>query len=144
MLKRLKNMGASTKVLLDVYCKQVRSVVEFAAVVWTSGLTLENSIQIERVQKSAFSVILGPAYKSYHEACSSLNMETLEDRRKQLSSTFATKSATHPEHRSWFVQNMNNINTRSEKTPYLPAQGRTQRFMNSPIPYLTELLNANS
>ena len=144
MLKRLKNMGASRKVLLDVYCKQVRSVVEFAAVVWTSGLTLENSMRIERVQKSAFAVILGPAYKSYEEACATLTMETLEERRELLSVTFATKSAMHLEHRSWFVQNVNKLNTRSKKPPYLPAQGRTQRFMKSPIPYLTELLNTNS
>ena len=118
--------------------------MEFAAVVWTSGLTLENSMRIERVQKSAFAVILGPAYKSYEEACATLTMETLEKRRELLSVTFATKSAMHQEHRSWFVQNVNNLNTRSKKPPYLPAQGRTQRFMKSPIPYLTELLNTNS
>ena len=49
LMKRLKSMGASAETLLDVYCKQVRSVLEFAAVVWSSGLTQENSTQIERV-----------------------------------------------------------------------------------------------
>ena len=52
-------MGASTATLSDVYTKHVRSVLEFAAVVWSSSLTKENSMTIERVQKSAFSVIIG-------------------------------------------------------------------------------------
>ena len=143
MIKRLKKMGASRNVLLDVYCKQVRSVVEFASVVWTSGLTRENIMQIERVQKSACAVILGPEYRSYEEACISLDIETLEKRREQLAYTFATKSAEHPVHTHWFVENQNIVNTRSKKPAFVPPQGRTQRFANSPLPYLTGLLNAN-
>ena len=91
LLRRLKTMGASTATLLDVYCKQVRSVLEFAAVVWNSGLTLENTTQIERAQKSAFAIILGAEYKSYNEACTKLKMETLDLRRKKLSLNFAKK-----------------------------------------------------
>ena len=47
MLRRLKQLGATKSEFLDVYNKQVRSVVEFAAVVWTAGLTAENRKQIE-------------------------------------------------------------------------------------------------
>ena len=142
MLRRLKCMGATRQVLLDIYAKHVRSVVEFSSVVWTSGLTRESIIQIERVQKIAFAVILGPDYKSYKEACVSLTMETLEKRREKLAYSFARKSAKHPEHKHCLVQNQNNVNTRSQKPAFVPAQGRTQRFMCSPIPYLTDLLNS--
>ena len=55
-------MGASRATLLDVYIKQVRSVVEYAAVVWNGGIILDNVAQLERVQRSAFSVILGKQY----------------------------------------------------------------------------------
>lgn len=141
IIKRLKMMGASTQTLLDVYCHQVRSVLEFSAVVWTSGLTQENSTQIERVQKSAFAVILGAKYCSYQEACARLSMETLHKRRKKLSETFAKNAAKHPIHKSWFKENTTTRNTRSVKEPFKPAQARTRRFLKSAIPYLTEMLN---
>ena len=141
ILKRLKTMGASTKTLLDVYCQQVRSVLEFSAVVWTSGLTQENTTQIERVQKSAFAVMLGAKYGSYQEACAKLAMETLLKRREKLSVAFAKNAAKHPIHKSWFSENTTTRNTRSAKEPFKPAQARTRRFLKSAIPYLTELLN---
>ena len=92
MLKRLKQMGASIPTLLDVYTKHVRSVLEFAAVVWNSSLTKENITTIERVQKCAFSVILGVRYNSYEEACKFLKMESLSKRRQTLSRKLAIKS----------------------------------------------------
>ena len=57
MLRRLKPLGASEEDLLDVYEKQIRSVLEFASPVWTSGLTNDEKNQIERVQKAAFSIL---------------------------------------------------------------------------------------
>ena len=80
LIKRLKQMGASRSALIDIYTKHVRSVLEFAAVVWNSSLTQENIITIERVQKAAFSVILGRKYNSYEEACKSLKMDQLSNR----------------------------------------------------------------
>ena len=49
MLRRLKLNGANTNELKDIYSKHVRSVVEYAAVVWHSSLTRENTTDIERV-----------------------------------------------------------------------------------------------
>ena len=141
LLKRLKAMGASTETLLDVYCKQVRSVLEFAAVVWSSGITQENTTQIERVQKSAFSVILGVQYRSYEDACEKLSMETLYNRREKLALHFANSAVNHPVHNSWFMENDTSRNTRSDKQAFKPAQARTNRFLKSAIPYLTNLLN---
>ena len=62
LLRRLKNLGASESQLFDVYTKQIRSVLELAVPVWHSSLTSTDSLNIERVQKSAFHVILGPKY----------------------------------------------------------------------------------
>ena len=144
LIKRLKQMGASTRALLDTYIKHVRSVVEFAAVVWNSSLTHECINAIERVQKSAFAVMLGSRYQSYHEACQILAMEKLSKRRETLSLKFATKSSLHPIHKHWFVENQTESLTRSIPSKYKPVQGRTQRLLNSAIPYLTELLNNNN
>ena len=59
MLRRLKGLGASEDEILDVYEKQVRSVLELAVPVWQPRLTLADRKQIERVQKSAFYIIMG-------------------------------------------------------------------------------------
>ena len=83
-IERIRSMGASAETLWDVYCKQVRSVLEFTAVVWSSGLTQENSTQIERIQKSAFAVIMGVQYASNEKSCAKLSMETLYIRMEKL------------------------------------------------------------
>ena len=45
---------------------------------------------------------------------------------------------------NWFVDrtvNMENIQTRSDKTGFIPVETRTRRYSRSPLPYLTSLLN---
>ena len=140
-LRRLKSMGASREVLVDVYNKQIRSPLEFAAVVWNAGLKKDDITKIERVQKSAFAIILGAQYNSYDEACRALNMKHLSERRKILSLKFAKKASKHPIHSKWFVKNPEETYTRLKKPTYKPVCGRTDRFLNSPIPYFTNLLN---
>ena len=39
MIKRLKNYGANLNDLKEVFFKQIRTVLEFGAPVWNSGLT---------------------------------------------------------------------------------------------------------
>ena len=51
-----------------MYQLRVRSTLEFAAPVFSSGLTQD---QLEMVQKKAFAIILGRAYVSYESALES-------------------------------------------------------------------------
>ena len=95
MLKRLKKNGASLDDLKDVYCKQVRSILEFGVPVWNCGLTQEEIIDIERVQKSFLYIALGNAYHGYGDALEIMQLETLEDRRSNLSKSFALKALKH-------------------------------------------------
>ena len=53
MLRRLKALGARDDEILDVFYKQIRSVLELAVAVWQPRLTLAENKQIERVQKCA-------------------------------------------------------------------------------------------
>ena len=141
LLRRLKKLGASRAALCDIYAKNVRSVLEFSAVVWHSSLTKKNTAQIERVQKAVFAIILDKQYTTYKTACSVLNMDTLSDRRIKLANTFALKASTHPIHRDWFIPNQNQTVTRQKLPKFKPPQARTARFLNSAIPFLTECLN---
>ena len=140
MLRRLKNLGASIDDLVDVYSKQIRSILEYAVPVWHSSLTGQQRLDLEIIQKSAFSIILGDDYRSYRVALKSLNMETLQSRRVKLCSKFATKSSKSTKFSRWFKVKDKAFNTRQKKK-YCEVYSRTVRFERSPIPFLTSLLN---
>ena len=151
MLRRLSNLGATKGEMVDVYQKQVRSVLEMAVPVWQAGLNKQDAKQIERVQRTAFYIILGDEYGYYENAPKELQCDRLTDRRYKLCQNFVKKAVKHPQFKSWFVENSDptpNFETRSRntatKTKYQPVRTRTDRFQNSPLPYLTNILNTLS
>ena len=148
MLRRLKQLGASQSELVDVYQKQVRSVLELAVPVWQPGITVQEKYQIERVQKCALYIILGENYLNYIHALEMVGLDNLEERRVKMCDNFARKASKHPKYKTWFCKESNEppiVNTRGKKqkvTPmFKPVDTRTDRFKNSPLPYLTALLN---
>ena len=131
--------------MLDVYYKQIRCILEMAVAVWLPGLTKAESMQIERVQKCALNVILGDLYVSYDTAVDSLEVEKLSERRPKLYLNFALGAEKSQKYKNLFcpTEFTRGHNTRSDKmkTKYKPVPHRTNRFVRSPIPYLTDLLN---
>jgi hypothetical protein len=95
--KETKKNGANLTDLIDIYCKQVRSILEFAVPVWNNAITKEEISDIERAQKTVLQIALGKDYISYREALNKTEMETLEVRRTQLCKKFAIKAAKHPQ-----------------------------------------------
>ena len=57
IIRRLLEFNLDIKTLFDVYCKEIRSILEMAVPVWHSGLTKKQSMEIERIQKLAFRLI---------------------------------------------------------------------------------------
>ena len=147
ILRRLKGLGANLVELVDVYEKQIRSVMELAVPVWQPAITKQEQYQIERVQKCAMYIILGDQYTKYSQALEIVQLETLEERRKKICENFVKKAAKHPKYMHWFSQKSKLTNSKTRKTrsdqskKYHPVQFRTNRYKNSPLPYLTELLN---
>ena len=141
MVRRLKALGADTPKLVDVYIKQVRSIMELAVPAWHSSLTGADTIDIERVQKSALQVILGKSYTTYNQALMDLNLVTLQERRILLCEKFSKKAIDHPKHTNWFKPNTKTTITRQKGPKYCPVVSRTTRFENSPLRYLINLLN---
>ena len=128
-------MGANIPEMLDVYQKQ-------AVPVWEPGLTQLESKQIERVQKAAFYIILGEKYTSYSNAVAVLDCDLLSDRRLKLCLTFARKCFKHPKYQNWFCPNPpETTKTRAKKTVLKMVNTRTDRYEDSPIPYLTKILD---
>ena len=141
MLRRLKTLGADTADLVDVYVKQIRCVLELAVPAWQGAITQAEKLELERVQKCALYIILGDEYGSYNLALKKLHLENLEARRKNLCLKFSRKAETNVKHNKWFKLNTNDVNTRQEKFKYCDVQYSHKRFKDSPISYLTGLLN---
>ena len=116
--------------------------------VWEPGLTKEEEKQIERVQKTAFW--LGEVHTNYGNSLNVLGCQTLKNRWSQICINFSKKALKHPKYRSWFTENKVNRdrvqpNTRAPKskpTMLKPVPHRTNRYRDSPLPYLTNLLNS--
>ena len=116
-------------------------MLELAAPAWHCSLTQAETSDIERVQKSALHIVLGNRYISYKNALNLVKLETLEERRVKLSLKFGLKAEKHDKFRHWFKANNTDVNTRQVKPRYHEVKARLKRFRNSPIAYLTRLLN---
>ena len=93
----MKVLNVEPYVILDVYLKEIRSLLELAVPAWHSGVTKKQSSDIERVHKVAVNIILsdsesGRSTFSYDMALVALDIEPLEDRREKLCKSFATKN----------------------------------------------------
>ena len=95
LIRRLINLNATTEILLDLYYKQVRSLMEYAAPLWSPGLTESDKEELERLQKSAFSIIFKSESKSYSRLLSKLNRKSLDQRRLDIYQKFANNSEKH-------------------------------------------------
>ena len=142
-LKKTKTPRGKLHPINWCLCEQIRSVLELAVPAWHSCLTLTDRNNIERVQRAALQVIFGSKFNSYSSACELAGLSTLEERRNKLCRKFALKAAKHPNHSKWFKINEHVGNTRQKQPPYCPVISRTTRFENSPISYITKLLNKN-
>ena len=141
MIRRLKYLGAEQDDLVDIYVKHVRSILELAVPAWQGAITQSECFDLERVQKSALHIILGGKYESYSQALEITGLQNLELRRQNLCLKFERKAESHWKHKRWFKPNSNPVDTRQLKTKYKSVHFKHRRFRDSPISYLTSLLN---
>ena len=141
-IKRLKAKGADLQDLLEIYEKQVRSILEYGVPVWNSSISTEEVTSIERVQKAFLHIALGNDYQSYENALETSGLEPLQSRRTRLCYTFAKKALKNSKHSHWFQQYENSgPQTRSIKPKLKEPLFKLRRYEKSPIPYLTRLIN---
>ena len=143
-LRRLKALGASTAQLLDALEKQVFSVLWLGAPAWACQLTIAEKRDFDRVAKVALRIIYGDTYDGFENTL--LRSQTVKPtaRLEKMTKQFATKCYKNSKFTQWFSPlPASTVNTRSSKhtqklteVPY-----RTERYQNSPIPHMTNILN---
>ena len=77
MLTKLKYIGVKVEDLLDIYALFIRSVVEYCFVAFHSSPTIEQTNDLERIQKVCLKIILGDNFVDYSAALEMTGLETL-------------------------------------------------------------------
>ena len=141
MLRRMKILCIDPSIIVDFYFKEIRSICEMACQVFHSGLTKQQSQDIENIQKKSLKIILGNLYSNYEEACTLLNAEPLSDRRITQCITFVKRAVKSGLHTDIFTPASNTMNTRSGNNLVKEYTCNTKRFFNSPLVYLSRIYN---
>ena len=140
-LRKLKTAGVHDQDILFFFNMKIRSVLEYSAPIFTSMMSNENILDIERIQKIALKIILSERFTDYSTACKILNVTSLEQRRLDLSLSFALKCIKSPQHKHLFKQKKSPYyslrNLKSFEEPFC----HTERYRSSPLPFLIRLVN---
>ena len=147
LLKKVLHFGANIEEMVHLWIVYCRSILEQSAVVWAGSLTQENKEDLERTQKCFAKLILKKEYhdgqdKAYENALMKLNLQSLEQRRKELCLKFAKDS----------IKNgiLNDILTEKKRKHEMVMRNpetfevlmsNTDRMRMSSIVYMQNLLN---
>jgi hypothetical protein len=128
--------------MFDVYTKEIRSILEMAVPVWHSGLSNQQTADIESIQKVAMRIILQNKYTNYQLACETLTAQTLAERRIKLCTKFARKNLKSEN--SFFTTVGTNVETRHISDLVKEFKCNFGKYFKSSLPYLARLLNSNN
>ena len=96
MIRSLKRFGFDQEELTVVYKSYARPVIEYADVVWHSGLTYKQAGDLERIQRRACRTFLGHQFSTYTEAIKQCNLDRLSERRVDHCLKFARGLVDNP------------------------------------------------
>ena len=144
ILRKAKNFKASIEDLKQIYISFIRSILEFSCPVWHSSLTLENTEDLERIQKSALKIILQDKFKNYTNALNVINLESLKDRRKDICLSFAKNFSKNEKNKLMFQLKVKTHPMKLRNSEiFQVTHTNTERLKHSSIPYMQHLLNEN-
>ena len=144
LVRRLKGLGASISQLIDALQKQVLSVLWLGAPAWFCQITEQERKDIDRVAKVGLRITFGELYCGFENALQAAKMLKPTEQLARMTDRFAAKSARNSKFSKWFQPApKKTTNTRSSETSqtYLNVPARTARYGQSPIPYLTNIIN---
>ena len=145
LVRRLKGLGASRSQLIDALQKQVFSVLWLGAPAWFGQLTEQERKDIDRVAKVGLRIIFGEFYCGFDNTLRAANIRKPTEQLARMTDRFAAKTSRSSKFSKWFQPTAKKtINTRSieNSRTYKNVPARTARYGQSPIPYLTNIINA--
>ena len=95
MLRLVRQHELPRDDLITIFIGYIRPIMEYAAPVWSGGITLNQSDRLERIQKRALRIVLRNDYSTYNDALDICGLKSLQDRRKDLCITFFEKNITN-------------------------------------------------
>ena len=112
---KLREDGASSKQLDEVYIARVRGVIEYGAQVYGCYLNRGQSQELEKILAHCLQIVLGAQSRSYRANLTALNLPRLDDRRVQPMTRFAILAYRSVQHRWWFSPSVpTSANTRTD------------------------------
>ena len=138
-LRHLRSVGFTSAELVRVYMSSIRPLAEYCCPAFHSMMTDEQDQLLENAQVGALRAIFGyglSARKLRQEA----DIETLRQRRIDLTDRFARKAATSSRFAHWFPKNEGGRAVR-HREEYKEFFAKTDRLKNSPLYYMRRRLN---
>ncbi|MPC27119.1 hypothetical protein E2C01_020281 [Portunus trituberculatus] len=115
----------------------------YAAPAWSSSLNLTQREQLERVQRRALRVILGPACRSYEDALTCLSLPRLATRHQEALEKFGKRLLRHPRLRHLLPPDVPPPAraTRHQNRVAPVRAPRTDRYRFSAVPTIVRAIN---
>ena len=135
----MKLLGVGETTIANFWKAEGRVHLEAAAAVWTSGLTVRQARDLQRVEHRAVA-----AFTSRREE-PALTCQPLVDRRLKLAKSFACRTVKKSRHKDMFLRLDNPRPVRGSRVrEWREEPCRTRRHQQSALPHLTRLLNGET
>ena len=161
MLRRLKSFGMPVDELINIYKMFILPKLTYAAPAWSFSLGVDLQKKLERVQKQALKICLGPAYTTYEAALTVANLPILihdpnnhppivPERlipspnptiHEQIVTKFAYNLHSHHRHSHFLPPPISSPHDTRHQNHIRPIQTGTNRYKFSPIPTMVKILN---
>ena len=128
-------LGLDFGIILDVYNKEIRSILEYGAVLFHHSLTKKQSNAVENIQKIVLKMLsqyLNLRF-SYSEATIYFCTEQLYSRRLELCKTFIKRNINNPRFKNMFQKVQHTHNVRPNTRKFHENQARTKMFYSSSL-----------
>ena len=143
ILMRLMEMGLDADIIIDVYFKEIRSILEYGSVIYHSGLTRKLSRMVESIQRKVLKCLCKYLNLdlTYEESYVLFSAENLEARRLNSCETFINRSMKNPRFSYLFKKSRSTHNVRPKTHRIYENTARTTLYFNSPLLFLKRLAN---
>ena len=134
LLILLKRAGVTAQDILRIYTTMIRSVLEYACPVWHTSLTKTQSDRLESIQKRALRTLYPE--QSYSQSLECLGIQTLHQRREELSRAFFTDLMSPAHKLNYLLPKARAVrHSLRHQTQYPRLACKHNRYQNTLIPY---------